>query len=159
MNWQALPIGIGIFIAMAWLRPSYEVPRGPQVQLMVAHNAPEEVRLKKRGNGHFYVHGMVNGQIVEFMVDTGASGVVLTVADAERVGLPVDRRRWQVIGSGASGPVRGQVDRLDSVEVEGRTVTNLDAMVAVGLRQSLLGQDFLRRFGSVRMSRDQMVLR
>lgn len=130
----------------------------PQARLMVAQNAPAEVRRKRRGDGHFYVHGMVNGQIVEFLVDTGASGIALTVDDAKRVGLAVDRRKFRIIGSGASGAVRGQVDRLRSVEVEGRTVTNLDAMVANGLEISLLGQDFLRHF-TVTMSGGMMVLR
>jgi len=137
---------------------SHEAPP-PRGNAFVAPNAPEEIRLERRGNGHFYVHGMVNGQIVEFLVDTGASSVVLTTADAERVGLPVDKARFQVIGTGAAGPVRGQRNILDSVEVEGRTVTNMPAMIAEGLGQSLLGQDFLTRFGSVQMSGGTMVLR
>ncbi len=153
-------VGVLIAVALVFSRPqaASDVAR-PQVQVMVAQGAPAEVRLKKRGNGHFYVHGMVNGQIVEFMVDTGATGVVLTVEDAARVGLPVDRRRWRVIGSGASGAVRGQVERLESVEVGGRSVTNLDAMVANGLTISLLGQDFLANVGSLTMTGDTMVLR
>jgi aspartyl protease family protein len=159
MNWAALPIGIGILTAMYWLRPAESEPAGPQVRVAVAQNAPKEIRLRKRGNGHFYVHGMVNGQLVEFLVDTGASGIALTVEDAQRVGIPVDRRSWTVIGSGASGAVRGQVNRLDKVDVEGRTVTNLEAMVADGLNISLLGQDFLKRMGSVTMTGDVMVLR
>jgi aspartyl protease family protein len=154
-------IVIGIVIGLALFgrsRPPEEVSQ-PQVRMMLAKDAPEEVRLKKRGNGHSYVHGMVNGQIVEFLVDTGASGIALTVEDARRIGLKVDRSRWRVIGSGASGAVRGQIERLDRVEVEGRVVTNLDAMVANGLEISLLGQDFLAHAGSLTMSGDTMVLR
>jgi len=135
------------------------VEAAPQPRLLVAQDAPAEIRLKTRGNGHFFVHGMVNGQIVEFLVDTGASGVALTVEDATRIGLPVDRAKWRVIGSGASGAVRGQMERLDSVEVGGRTVTNLEAMVASGLEISLLGQDYLNRVSSVTMSGGLMVLR
>jgi aspartyl protease family protein len=152
---------IGIVIA-TWLNPirprHVEAQSIPQSQLLVAQSAPAEIRLKRRGNGHFFIHGMVNGQLVEFLIDTGASGVALTVEDASRVGLPVDPARWQVIGSGASGDVRGQVERLESVEVEGRTVTNLDAMIPNGLDISLLGQDFLRHLG-VTMSGENMVLR
>jgi aspartyl protease family protein len=151
---------LGIFIACVAIKAMpYRGEAAPHVQMMVAANAPAEVRLKQRGNGHFFVHGMVNGQIVEFMVDTGADSVVLTVEDAERVGLPVDRSRWRVVGTGASGPVRGQFERLQSLEVEGRTATGLDAMVAEGLEVSLLGQDFLSRLGSMTMSGDIMVLR
>lgn len=164
MNWGK-PAGIlGIFMIVLLTRMALHQPRAsaeparPQVQVMVAQDAPKEVRLRKRGNGHFFVHAMVNGQIVEFLVDTGASGIALTVDDARRIGLPVDRSRWQVIGTGASGAVRGQVERLQSVELEGRTVSNLDAMVADGLQISLLGQDFLRHLGSISMSGDVMVL-
>ncbi len=147
---------VGIFWAL--VRPGDGAP-APRVEASVAADAPEEIRLQRRGDGHFYLHGMVNGQIVEFLVDTGADSVVLTVEDAARVGLDVDKSRFRVIGSGAAGPVQGQVSRLDSVEVEGRTVTNMRAMVANGLEQSLLGQDFLTRFRSVQMSGATMVLR
>ena len=147
---------VGIFWAL--VRPGDDAP-APRVEASVAADAPEEIRLQRRGDGHFYLHGMVNGQIVEFLVDTGADSVVLTVEDAARVGLDVDKSRFRVIGSGAAGPVQGQVSRLDSVEVEGRTVTNMRAMVANGLEQSLLGQDFLTRFHSVQMSGATMVLR
>ena len=131
----------------------------PPVQASVAPDAPEEIRLQRRGDGHFYIHGMVNGQIVEFLVDTGADSVVLTVDDAARIGLDVDKARFRVIGTGASGDVRGQSNILDSVEVEGRTVNNMRALVANGLEQSLLGQDFLTRFRSVQMNGGTMTLR
>lgn len=155
-----LPVAIGVACAFFLPRPgSRAEPAEPLVQVLRSADAPAEVRLRRRGDGHFYLHGLVNGQVVEFLVDTGATNVVLTTADAERVGLAVDKERFGVIGRGASGAVEGQVDRLDTVEVEGRIVTNLEAMVADGLEQSLLGQDFLGRLGAVEMSGDVMVLR
>ena len=155
-----LKIVFVLIFGLGWalFRPG-DGPVAPPAQASVAADAPEEIRLQRRGNGHFYVHGMVNGQIVEFLVDTGADSVVLTVEDAERVGVNVDKARFRVIGSGAAGPVQGQASRLDSVEVEGRTVTNMRVMVAEGLQQSLLGQDFLTRFRSVQMTGGTMVLR
>jgi aspartyl protease family protein len=164
MNWGKPAGFFGIFILCFLARGAFHsrpvaASPQPQAQVMLAKDAPTEVRLKQRGNGHFYVHAMVNGQLVEFLVDTGSDGVVLTVADAQRVGLPIDRRRWRVIGTGASGAVRGQVERLASVEMEGRTVTNLDAMVADGLHVSLLGQDYLRHLSAVTMAGDTMVLK
>lgn len=129
------------------------------VSTSIAPSAPAEIRLRRRGNGHFFVHGMVDGQIVEFLVDTGASDVVLTVADAERVGIAVDPKRFRVIGTGAGGPVQGQLSRVETVEVEGRTLHGAEIMIAEGLEQSLLGQDFLTRFGALEMSGDHMVLR
>jgi aspartyl protease family protein len=154
---MAMTLSIGWWMSS----PRAERPAEPvsAAHFQLAAAAPEELRLKRRGNGHFYTHAMVDGQIVEFLVDTGASNVVLTVADARRVGLPVNPAAWEVIGTGASGAVRGEVLRAASVELEGRILTNVDVMVAQGLTQSLLGQDFLRHMKSVTMSRDLMVLR
>ncbi len=154
-SFAAIVIGLTLTV----FSPRGEMTAGPPVQSSVAPNAPAEVRLQRRGNGHFFVHGMVDGQIVEFMVDTGASDVVLTIDDAERVGIPVDRKRFRAIGSGAGGVVRGQISPTRTIEVEGRILANAEVMIADGLEQSLLGQDFLRRFGSLQMNGERMVLR
>lgn len=161
MKWQTVPIATGVFLAMLWLRPVGRAEPGaePQLQMAVSAKAPAEIRLRKRQNGHFYTHGLVDGQIVEFLVDTGASSVVLTVADARRIGIAVDPAHFRVVGQGASGPVRGQVSRIDSMEVHGRTLRNLDVMIAQGLEDSLLGQDFLRHLQSMTMSGGTMVLK
>ena len=161
MKWVTFPIASAVFLAVLWLRPpgSAVAEAKPQPQMVMSANAPAEVRLRKRRNGHFYTHGLANGQVVEFLVDTGASAVVLTVADARRIGLSVDPRRFRVIGSGASGAVRGQVERLEEIEISGRTIRGLDVMIAQGLEGSLLGQDFLSHLQSVSMSGDMMVLR
>ena len=119
----------------------------------------DETRIRRHENGHFYVHAMVNGQLVHFLVDTGATGVALTADDAERVGIPVSAAGFEVIGSGASGPVRGQHIELDEVELDGKRVENVDGVVAEGLEISLLGQTYLTRLQSVEMSGEYMILR
>lgn len=157
-----LKIAVVLISGVAWALfggGSRQAAVAPPVQASTAPGAPEEIRLQRRGNGHFYVHGMVNGQIVEFLVDTGADSVVLTVDDAARIGLDVDKARFRVIGTGASGDVRGQTNMVNSVEVEGRTVRNMRVLVANGLEQSLLGQDFLTRLSSVQMNGGTMTLR
>ncbi|HYJ29090.1 MAG TPA: TIGR02281 family clan AA aspartic protease [Allosphingosinicella sp.] len=120
---------------------------------------PAEVRLRREGNGHFYVHAEVNGQLARFVVDTGASMVALTVEDAKRLGVRFDEADFQIVGSGASGAVRGQMVTLDRVVVEGREVRGVSGAVLEGLPISLLGQSFLTRIGTVEMSGDNMILR
>ena len=160
MNLSYIPLSLGSFVALLVLKPvSRAEPVRPAPQLETTVGAPEEIRLKKRGNGHFYAYGLVDGQVVEFLVDTGATNVVLTVDDARRVGLDVDPTRFRVIGSGAAGPVRGQVVRPGEIEISGRVIRGLDVIVAQGLEQSLLGQDFLRHMPSVTMGGDMMVMR
>lgn len=149
----------GLFSCGSRTRTAAAEPQGPAVQVTRAANAPAEVRLRRSERGHFYVHAMVNGQLVRFMVDTGATHVVLTETDAERVGISLKDLPRRVIGTGASGAVHGRTSRLDSVAFEGRQVSNLDVMIAEGLDVSLLGQDYLTRIGTMTMAGDAMVLR
>ena len=120
---------------------------------------PPEVRLEREGNGHFYVHGEVNGQLARFVVDTGASMVALTMEDAERIGIPFDESDFEIVGTGASGPVLGQMVKLDRVVVAGRELRDVSGAVLDGLEISLLGQSVLTRIGTVEMSGEYMILR
>lgn len=115
--------------------------------------------LKRADNGHFNASVAVNGQAVEMVVDTGATAVALSVDDARRLGLAFDPAAFQVVGTGASGPVRGQALVLDDVAVDGRHVGRVEAVVLEGLDRSLLGQSYLRRLEQVRIDGDTMTLR
>jgi aspartyl protease family protein len=119
----------------------------------------EETKLERAPNGHFYAEGNVNGQPVRLVVDTGATSVALSEADAQRIGVPFSPNEFTVIGSGASGPVRGEQVTLDRVEVGGKEVRDVRAVVLEGLDVSLLGQTYLGRISSVQMSGDTMTLR
>ena len=120
---------------------------------------PVVTRVPRAPNGHFYVHATVNGQLVRFMVDTGATSVALTEEDARRVGEAFSKDRYETVGTGASGPVSGQQLRIDSIEIEGKRVSNVRGAVIQGLDISLLGQTYLSRMGSVEMTADEMVIR
>jgi len=154
----ALAVPVGLF--MAFVMPSNDRLFGTtEAPKSVVHSgAPVETRVQRSGNGHFYVHAMVNGQLVRFVVDTGATGVALTEEDAERVGVDFSPRRFRVIGTGASGDVRGQLVSLDSVDLEGKVAEDVDAAVLEGLEISLLGQSYLSRISGVEMSGDYMRL-
>lgn len=118
-----------------------------------------ETKLARMPNGHFYADAAVNGQPVRVVVDTGASMVALTVADAQRIGIPFSPNEFTVIGTGASGPVRGEDVLLDSVSVDGKEVRTVHGAVVEGLDVSLLGQTYLSRITAVQMSGETMTLR
>ena len=158
-------IGLGAAIGLL-LPASHRVaaPAGPKVMAAApAADAPPpvpvETKLERMPNGHFYADGNVNGQPVRLVVDTGATTVALSMADAQRIGVPFSPGSFTVIGSGASGPVRGQDVTLDRVEVDGKEVRSVPAVVVEGLEVSLLGQTYLGRISSVQMSGDTMTLK
>lgn len=118
-----------------------------------------ETRLKPGPGGHFHTTALVNGQPVELIVDTGATSVALTMADARRIGIRFNPSSFTVIGSGASGPVRGQEVTIESISVDGKEVRTLRGAVLEGLDVSLLGQSYLSRISEVTMRGGEMVLR
>jgi aspartyl protease family protein len=120
----------------------------------------KETVLERESNGHFYTHAKVNDrELIHFVVDTGATVVVLTVDDARRLGIPVNPAEFTIVGEGVSGPVRGKDIRLDSVEIDGKRVEDVQAAILEGSNLSLLGQAYLSRMGEVEMSGDYMVLK
>ena len=151
-------------LAAAWvvglMLPSKNAfPKGEPVRVTSPSEAPRDTELEREANGHFYVHAKVNGQLVRFVVDTGATVVALTREDAERVGLDVDPANFRIIGEGASGAVSGQNVMLGSIEVDGKLANDVEGVVLAGSSMSLLGQSYLSRLSEVKMSGQYMILR
>ena len=89
-----------------------------------------------------------------------ASSVVLTMADAQHVGLPFSPEHFRPIARGASGDVRGQLVKIGRVAIGRKEAYDVDgAVVDAGLDVSLLGQSFLSHIGTVVIDGDKMVLR
>jgi len=115
--------------------------------------------LFRGANGHFYADAQVNGMTVHFLIDTGATGVALTTADAQRAGLQFSPMDFSPVGSGASGEVRGKLVTLDRVSLDGHEVHGVDGVILEGGETSLLGQSFLSQMGTIEISGDRMVIR
>jgi aspartyl protease family protein len=113
------------------------------------------VEIERSRDGHYYVAGAVNGVPVVFMVDTGASTVVVggRIGAALGQGTPVQMNT-------AGGHVVAEVTRDNTVSAGGITVEGLRVAVIANLRGSdaLLGQNFLRHV-EVTTARDRMMLR
>jgi aspartyl protease family protein len=134
-------------------------PPPPASRAKPAKSWRSETRLTAGPGGHFRATALVNGQPVGVIVDTGATTIALTIADARRIGIPVNPAGFTEVGMGAGGPVRGQHVMIDSVAVDGREVRGLPGVVLEGLEESLLGQSYLSRIGEVSMSGGAMILR
>jgi aspartyl protease family protein len=121
--------------------------------------SPAGVSIDRAEDGLFYVDAMVNGRAVHFLVDTGATHVTLSAADAARVGLDPRATRYGGSMTTAAGATPMRWTRLAKIEVAGRRVEDLPAAVVDrGLPVSLLGQDLLSRLDSVRIEGDRLSL-
>jgi len=117
----------------------------------------QRIVLTADGQGHFTPQGQINGRTVQFMVDTGATLVILGQADARRVNLSLDNgQRVQV--ATANGMVLGHQVRLGTVRVGDVQVFDVPGIVLPqAMPYVLLGNSFLTRFQMQRQN-DQMTL-
>jgi aspartyl protease family protein len=127
-------------------RQTLVVGQGAAVASMSAARGRNSVTLFADSVGHFTTIGVVNGVSLRFMVDTGATAVVLPSADARRAGvnyLSGTRRLTQT----ANGVVPVYAIKLDTLRIGDITVNNVDASVIEGdkLPIALLGMSFLNR--------------
>lgn len=111
--------------------------------------------------GSFFVSGRVNGIGMDFIVDTGATAVVLTAEDAARMGWGANRLDYSVVVSTANGSTRAAPITLERLAVEGIEERDVRALVAQpgALRKNLLGMTYLSRLASYEVRGDRLLLR
>lgn len=113
----------------------------------------------READGHYHLTLEISGTPVEFVVDTGATQIVLNSRDAKRIGFDTDRLIYDGRASTANGDVRTASVTLEDVSVEGLAQGNFRATVNEGeLDTSLLGMRFLERFSRVEISGDKLIL-
>ncbi len=119
-----------------------------------------EFHVRARDDGHFWVRAKIDDQSVLFLVDTGASGIVLTEDAARRVGIDPAALTYTGLASTANGQVRVASTRVAKLEVGEIVRTNVVVNVTEGeLDANLLGMAFLRTLGSWRVEGETLVMR
>ena len=111
-------------------------------------SSPAEARFVANRNGDFIIEAEVQGTRVKFVVDTGATDVMLSQADAARVGFNPDRLKYTRQYQTANGVIFAAPIRIEWITVGGLDVDNVAATVPDNdSPMSLLGMSFLNRLG------------
>lgn len=128
----------------------------PSNQILVQEG---EISVPRMPDGHFYLTAEVNGTPIEFVVDTGATDVVLSNADAERAGIDTDNLAFFGRAMTANGPVQTAPVNLETVAVGAFRDENVRASVNGGeLHVSLLGMSYLSRFETLQIQDGRLTL-
>ena len=142
MIWAAF---IGALALLTWLSQGYLDQRinpnqSPQSSVS---GGVAEVELKRNRSGHYFVTGFINGQEVDFLLDTGATNVAVPGDLAERLGL-VALATHTV--STANGNVTAYATTLDTVQVGDIRQHAVSASITptMGGDEVLLGMSFLK---------------
>lgn len=114
----------------------------------------------KADDGHYWAQARIDGRAVRVLVDTGASVVVLTRADAGRLGVAPEPASFTGRIQTASGMVRAAPVRLNTVSVAGARVDRVEGLVVEqGLEYSLLGMSYLGRLSAFEATPTGLTLR
>lgn len=126
--------------------------QGAAVATVAEPRRGESIILTADSRGHFITSGTVNGTSLRFLVDTGATSVVLSSSDARSAGINY-LAGTRAVTQTANGAVPAYTVKLDRLQIGDVTVSNVDAIVIEGgkLPIALLGMSFLNR---MEMKRD-----
>jgi aspartyl protease family protein len=110
--------------------------------------------------GHFQADARIAGRDIAFMVDTGASLVILRESEAAKIGIRPMRSEFSHTVSTANGIIKAAPATIDRVEIGGITVFDVQALVLPdeALRQNLLGMSFLSRLKRYEVANGRMIL-
>ncbi len=145
-------------LEVAGRRQTLRVGESPvSVGQPIAQGKGSRIVLSADSQGHFFTQGLVNSRPVQFMVDTGATTIGMSVSDAERIGLQY-KQGQAVQVSTANGIVPGWKMRLSSVRLGDVEVRDIEAVVTpISMPFVLLGNSYLTRFQMTR-NNEQLVL-
>jgi len=134
------------------VQPGYE-PREPST-------SGRSLILDGDRQGHFQVEARVEGRFVDFIVDTGASLVVLRESSAALAGIHPRQRDYTATAITANGRLKAARATIDRIEVGGITVYDVPAMVLPdeALAKNLLGVSFLSRLKRYEYANGRLVL-
>lgn len=119
-----------------------------------------EFTYSRAEDGHFYIDAESSGVPIRFLVDSGASLIVLSPGDAERLGFDLTRVEFDQTFETANGIVRGASTRLSELWVGDRRLRNLSVSInEAPMSNSLLGIAFLRQLESYEVRGDHLILR
>ncbi len=117
-------------------------------------------QVTKSADGHYWAEAMVDGKVVRFLVDTGATAVALTADDARRLGYNPAGLDYRHDVITAEGRVKAAAVQLRSISIAGARVENVDALILErGLHTSLLGMSYLGKLQSFEATRTSLILK
>ena len=117
------------------------------------------ISISRSRDGHFYADMLANGTRVQFVIDTGATDIVLSTQDARKAGVSLDELRYLGSAMTANGEVRTAKTILQTLAFSGVLDKNVRVFVSEGQMDiSLLGMAYLRRFERIEIIDDTLLL-
>jgi aspartyl protease family protein len=164
IKYLTLWIGIGSTLFIGYSLKDSFIDFGAKLKAELIPYSGREIKnkieFKSQRGGHFVVEALVDGVKIKFLIDTGASDVVLKSGDAIRLGLNPEQLSFDKIYHTANGIVRGAPVKLGQIKIGPIEITNVRASVNGGeMNTSLLGMSFLSLIGGYEVIGDKLTLK
>ena len=148
-------IFVGAVLAIGFFEPLQNQLMGDRAQAI----DDRTIKLERSRDGHFYALIQVDGTDVRFIVDTGATHIMLSQRDAAAAGLDPNSLDYTAQMQTANGIAMGAPIRLDSVRLGPFLDSDVRAIVNGGqIDESLLGMSYLDRYSGFRVEGDSLYL-
>ncbi len=157
-------MGIGLALLLAYTFRDEAAAVGRRLMAELMPRSGMEVggamTFRAGSDGHFSVEAEVEGTRVDFLVDTGASTIVLSPRDARRIGFDPDKLSFTRIFSTANGNVQGAPVRLERIRIGSIVMDDVPASVnGAPMDRSLLGMSFLSRLSGYAVENGVLTLK
>ena len=120
----------------------------------------QEIILSADERGHFSVIGKVNGKRIHFLIDTGATGIVLSSRHARKIGINTDKLNYDMPMQTANGIANSARYKIQSLTIGHIALNNITVYVnQANMTESLLGMTFLNKLESFRVEGRNMILK
>ena len=146
-------------VAATRTQPERPVPGvEPERLTAAAISLTNQMILRPSRNSHYYVTAQVEGVSVRFLVDTGATSVVLSMEDAENIGLDTGNLTYSQVFNTANGQTRAAPVVLEDITIGQLSVDDVQASVNQSdMGISLLGMTFLRKLDGYQVEDGNLV--
>jgi aspartyl protease family protein len=160
----AILIGLGVYMArVAETMATSKVvatSRASNASAPSSADSSRTISIDRDRSGHFRTEARVDGNYLDFLVDTGATVIALKERDAARLGLFPSPGEFTANVSTANGQAKAARAHLASIEIGGVRVRDVDALIMPDgvLDQNLLGMAFLSRLKRFEYTGGKLVL-
>ena len=143
-----------IVVALVW-----ENYRSEKSSLNIFDKDLERLTLKTASDGHFYVTLSINNKPINFLIDTGATAMILSKKDGEKLGFNVDKLNFSQLAETANGEILISPVVFDKVSLGFKNFSNVKAFISqTDMEKSLLGMSFLSRLKKLELGRNIMII-
>ena len=143
-----------IVVALVW-----ENYRSEKSSLNIFDKDRERLTLKTASDGHFYVTLSINNKPINFLIDTGATAMILSKKDGEKLGFNVDNLNFSQLAQTANGEILISPVVFDKVSLGFKNFSNVKAFISqTDMEKSLLGMSFLSRLKKLELGRNIMII-